>query len=63
MSVSAESPAGATASRDRLSERHLLALISALNRDDGVDGILVQLPLPDQIRPAAVAEAGSVELM
>lgn len=39
------------------SEDELLALISALNRDDGVDGILVQLPLPDQIRPAAVAEA------
>ena len=39
------------------SEKELLALISALNRDDGVDGILVQLPLPDQIRPAVVAEA------
>lgn len=31
------------------SERDLLALIDRLNRDDAVDGILVQLPLPPQI--------------
>jgi methylenetetrahydrofolate dehydrogenase (NADP+)/methenyltetrahydrofolate cyclohydrolase len=30
-------------------EADLLALISRLNRDDSVDGILVQLPLPDQV--------------
>lgn len=30
-------------------EDELLALIAALNADDSVDGILVQLPLPDQI--------------
>ncbi|HST36304.1 MAG TPA: bifunctional methylenetetrahydrofolate dehydrogenase/methenyltetrahydrofolate cyclohydrolase FolD [Allosphingosinicella sp.] len=32
----------------------LIALIGALNRDDRVDGILVQLPLPPQIDEAAV---------
>ncbi len=31
------------------SEEELLALISELNADDGVTGILVQLPLPEQI--------------
>ena len=31
------------------SEAELLRLIAALNADDGVDGILVQLPLPEQI--------------
>lgn len=31
------------------SEERLLALIAELNRDEGVDGILVQLPLPSQI--------------
>ena len=35
----------------------LLALVRKLNADDGVDGILVQLPLPPQIDPAGVAEA------
>lgn len=35
----------------------LLALIRQLNADDGVDGILVQLPLPPRIDPARVAEA------
>ena len=38
-------------------EADLLALIDELNRDDGVDGILVQLPLPDQIDEAAVINA------
>ena len=38
-------------------EAELLALIDQLNRDDGVDGILVQLPLPDQIDEAAVINA------
>lgn len=34
----------------------LLDLIDALNRDDLVDGILVQLPLPDHLDPAPVLE-------
>jgi len=38
-------------------EAELLDLIDQLNRDDGVDGILVQLPLPDQIDEAAVINA------
>jgi methylenetetrahydrofolate dehydrogenase (NADP+)/methenyltetrahydrofolate cyclohydrolase len=39
------------------SEEELLALVGALGRDDGVDGILVQLPVPDQIDPDAVVAA------
>lgn len=35
----------------------LLALLDQLNNDDGVDGILVQLPLPKHISPEVVAEA------
>src|SRR5512134_3915727 len=38
-------------------EADLLALIAKLNGDDGVDGILVQLPLPKHIAPNAVASA------
>jgi methylenetetrahydrofolate dehydrogenase (NADP+)/methenyltetrahydrofolate cyclohydrolase len=38
-------------------EATLLELVERLNRDDGVDGILVQLPLPRQIRPNRVAAA------
>ena len=38
------------------SETELLARIDALNADDAVDGILVQLPLPDHIRESAVVE-------
>jgi methylenetetrahydrofolate dehydrogenase (NADP+)/methenyltetrahydrofolate cyclohydrolase len=40
-----------------VSERALLARIAALNDDPAVHGILVQLPLPDQIDPARVLEA------
>jgi len=40
-----------------VSEAKLLALVARLNADPEVDGILVQLPLPDQIRPRAVIEA------
>ncbi|MDT0632519.1 bifunctional methylenetetrahydrofolate dehydrogenase/methenyltetrahydrofolate cyclohydrolase FolD [Rubrivirga sp. S365] len=40
-----------------LSERDLLALIARLNADDGVDGILVQLPLPDHVDEGAVIRA------
>jgi methylenetetrahydrofolate dehydrogenase (NADP+)/methenyltetrahydrofolate cyclohydrolase len=39
------------------SEKELLDLLDRLSRDDAVDGILVQLPLPAQISPEAVAEA------
>jgi len=40
-------PAGAT-------EAELLDLVEVLNRDDDVDGILVQLPVPEQIDPDRV---------
>jgi methylenetetrahydrofolate dehydrogenase (NADP+)/methenyltetrahydrofolate cyclohydrolase len=36
------------------SEEELLALLDELNADDAVDGILVQLPLPSQIREKRV---------
>jgi methylenetetrahydrofolate dehydrogenase (NADP+)/methenyltetrahydrofolate cyclohydrolase len=39
------------------SEAELLALVDALNRDPNVDGILVQLPLPDQIDERKVIAA------
>ena len=39
------------------SEAALLALIDQLNGDDAVDGILVQLPLPEQIDAQAVINA------
>ncbi len=39
------------------SEKELLDLLDRLNRDDGVDGILVQLPLPNHISPEVIAEA------
>jgi methylenetetrahydrofolate dehydrogenase (NADP+)/methenyltetrahydrofolate cyclohydrolase len=35
----------------------LLAVVGDLNRRDDVDGILVQLPLPDQINDAVIIEA------
>jgi methylenetetrahydrofolate dehydrogenase (NADP+)/methenyltetrahydrofolate cyclohydrolase len=38
-------------------EADLLATVAALNADDSVDGILVQLPLPPHIRARAVIEA------
>ncbi len=38
-------------------ETELLSLIDRLNRDPAVNGILVQLPLPSQIRSAAVLDA------
>ena len=38
-------------------EADLLALIARLNADPAVDGILVQLPLPPQIRQEAVVDA------
>jgi methylenetetrahydrofolate dehydrogenase (NADP+)/methenyltetrahydrofolate cyclohydrolase len=39
------------------SQAELLALIDELNNDDGIDGILVQLPLTDQIDEDAVINA------
>jgi methylenetetrahydrofolate dehydrogenase (NADP+) / methenyltetrahydrofolate cyclohydrolase len=39
------------------SEEELLATIAEVNADDGVDGLLVQLPLPDQIDETRVIEA------
>ena len=39
------------------SEEALLALIAALNADDDVDGILVQLPLPKRIAEAKILTA------
>ena len=42
-------------------QEELLALIDTLNRDDAVHGILVQLPLPDQINEQAVIDAISPE--
>ena len=40
-----------------ISEAELLSLIARLNGDDAVHGILVQLPLPDQIDAAKVLNA------
>ena len=38
-------------------ETELLALVARLNADDAVDGILVQMPLPKQIRSPAIIDA------
>ncbi len=38
-------------------EEDLVALVAELNAEDGVDGILVQLPLPEQIDEARVIRA------
>jgi methylenetetrahydrofolate dehydrogenase (NADP+) / methenyltetrahydrofolate cyclohydrolase len=40
-----------------ISEDELLATIAGLNTDDGVDGLLVQLPLPDHIDENRVIES------
>lgn len=42
---------------DSVTEENLLAEIERLNNDSGVDGILVQLPLPDQIDEQKVIRA------
>ncbi|MGZ8359267.1 MAG: bifunctional methylenetetrahydrofolate dehydrogenase/methenyltetrahydrofolate cyclohydrolase FolD [Allosphingosinicella sp.] len=42
---------------DDTSQAELLALVDRLNRDDRVDGILVQLPLPSHIDDKAVIDA------
>ena len=51
----AAAAAGIAAETIRLpgtSEAELLAAVARLNADPAVDGILVQLPLPEQIEPA-----------
>lgn len=53
-SVEEDLPASAT-------EADVLASIERLNADPGIDGILVQLPLPKQIRTSAITEATSPE--
>jgi len=53
-SVEVDLPASAT-------ETDVLASIERLNADPGIDGILVQLPLPKQIRASAITEATSPE--
>lgn len=40
-----------------ISEQELLDIIDTLNNDEGVDGILVQLPLPDHIDEARIINA------
>jgi len=42
---------------DTTTEAELLSLVAGLNADDAVDGILVQLPLPDRIAERHVIEA------
>jgi methylenetetrahydrofolate dehydrogenase (NADP+) / methenyltetrahydrofolate cyclohydrolase len=42
---------------DRTSEEELIALVERLNADDAVDGILVQLPLPEGVDDKAVIAA------
>ena len=42
---------------DEVSQSELLDLIKKLNSDESVDGILVQLPLPEHIDPQAVLDA------
>ena len=42
---------------DTMTQSDLLDLIDKLNRDDGVDGILVQMPLPDGLNEQKVLQA------
>jgi methylenetetrahydrofolate dehydrogenase (NADP+)/methenyltetrahydrofolate cyclohydrolase len=42
---------------DATSQEDLLSLLAELNADDEIDGILVQLPVPNHIDAAVVAEA------
>jgi methylenetetrahydrofolate dehydrogenase (NADP+) / methenyltetrahydrofolate cyclohydrolase len=42
---------------EKTTEEEVLDLVDRLNRDDGVDGILVQLPLPEHIDEQRVIEA------
>jgi methylenetetrahydrofolate dehydrogenase (NADP+)/methenyltetrahydrofolate cyclohydrolase len=40
-----------------ISEAELLSVVARLNADDGVDGVLVQLPLPDHVDDRKVIDA------
>lgn len=42
---------------DTISDKELKNLIEKYNRDEGTDGILVQLPLPNHIAPLSVIES------
>ena len=42
---------------DTTSESDLLSLVNKLNEDDQIDGILVQLPLPDHINENSIINA------
>ena len=42
---------------DTMTQSDLLDLIDKLNRDDGVDGILIQMPLPDGLNEQKVLQA------
>ena len=42
---------------DAISQKDLLSLIGKLNADDGVDGILVQLPLPEELNEKEILQA------
>lgn len=44
-----------------VSQEELLALVGSLNRDEGVDGILVQLPLPEGLDSRPILHALSPE--
>lgn len=46
---------------EKITEQELLNLIGTLNEDDTIDGILVQLPLPDHINPSTVIASISPE--
>ncbi len=41
----------------KTSQQHILGLIAELNADPKVDGILVQMPVPEHIDPEAIIEA------
>lgn len=42
---------------DTVTEEELIAKIQAINKDDNIDGLIVQLPLPKHIDPEKVTEA------
>jgi methylenetetrahydrofolate dehydrogenase (NADP+)/methenyltetrahydrofolate cyclohydrolase len=42
---------------DTISDKELREIIQGFNEDDSVDGILVQLPIPDHIPPQAIIES------
>jgi len=46
---------------EKTEEKELLSIVQGLNADSRVDGILVQLPLPDHINQKVILEAISVD--